>query len=138
MVLKHDAEDGICERFRRQHSPCPSEASNLAPSLVSPPPPWAWPAIKATKADMKQEIWFSEQLPSLRRGEHRGELRYLVTFGSLGKVKGGIDFGGELLAEGWQLEGSWLSQAVTRLQLQQGRLGWDLVEVSDETSQRWN
>lgn len=55
MVLKHEAEDGICGRFRRRHSPCPSEASNLAPSLVSPPPPWVWPKVKATITDMRKK-----------------------------------------------------------------------------------
>lgn len=34
--------------FRRWHSLCPSEASDLAPSLVSLPPPWVWPGVKAT------------------------------------------------------------------------------------------
>lgn len=58
--------------------------------------------------------------------------QYLVIFGALGQVKGGIDFGSALLTERRQLEGDWLSQAVTRLQLQLGRLSWDLVEVSEE------
>ncbi len=57
----------------------------------------------------------------------------LVIFCSLGQVKGGIDFGRAQLTERRQLEGDWLSQAITRLQLQLGRLGWDLVEVSEDT-----
>lgn len=142
MVLKHEAEDGICGRFRRQRSLCPSEASNLAPSLVSPPPPWVWPKVEATITDMKKKhslgyrcklfILFPKKSSSLCRSESRGELQYLVIFGSLGQVKGGIDFGGALLAEGRQLEGNRLGQAVTRFQLQRGRLSWDLVEVSEE------
>lgn len=143
MVLKHEAEDGICGRFRRRHSPCPSEASNLAPSLVSPPPPWVWPKVKATITDMRKKnhslryrcklfILFPKKSSSLCRSERRGELQYLVIFGSLGQVKGGIDFGGALLTEGRQLEGNRLGQAITRFQLQRGRLSWDLVEVSEE------
>lgn len=53
----------------------------------------------------------------------------LFIFGSLGQVKGGIDFSSAQLSERRQLEWDWLSQAVTRLQLQLGRLSWDLVEV---------
>lgn len=77
-------------------------------------------------------ILFPKKSSSLCRSERRGELQYLVIFGSLGQVKGGIDFGGALLTEGRQLEGNRLGQAVTRLQLQRGRLSWDLVEVSEE------
>lgn len=58
------------------------------------------------------------------------ELKYLVIFGPLGQVKGGIDFRCALLAEGRQLERYRLSQTVARLQLQLGWLSWDLVEVS--------
>lgn len=57
---------------------------------------------------------------------------YLIIFGSFGEVKGGVNFSGALLAEGRHLKGDRFRQAVTRLQLQLGRLSWDLVEVSEE------
>lgn len=44
-VLQHEWETGIGGMFRRRRSPCPSGASNLAPSLVSPPLPWVWPKV---------------------------------------------------------------------------------------------
>lgn len=61
-----------------------------------------------------------------------GEPQYLVVFGPLGQVKGGVDLGSAQLAERRQLEGDRLGQAVTRLQLQLGSLNRDLVEVSEE------
>lgn len=57
---------------------------------------------------------------------------YLLVFGPLGEVKGSVDFRGALLAERWELKRDWLGKAITGLQLQLGRLGWDLVEVSGE------
>lgn len=63
------------------------------------------------------------------------KLQYLVVFGSLGQVKSGVDFSWTLLTEGRQLEGNWLSQAVTCLQLQVGWFSRDLVEVSEEMCQ---
>lgn len=65
-----------------------------------------------------------------------GPPRYLVIFGPLGQVKGGVDFRSALLAEGRQLEGDWLSQAVTGLQLELGRLHRDLMEVSEEVGHK--
>lgn len=62
--------------------------------------------------------------------------QYLVVFGSLGQVKSGVDFCWTLLTEGWQLEGNWLGQAVTCLQLQVGWFSRDLVEVSEEICQK--
>lgn len=64
------------------------------------------------------------------------KLEYLVVFGSLGQVKSGVDFSWTLLTEGRQLEGNWLSQAVTCLQLQVGWFSRDLVEVSEEMCQK--
>lgn len=60
------------------------------------------------------------------------ELQNLVVFGALGQVEGAIGLWRALLAEGRQLEGNGLHQAITGLQLQQGRLGRHLVEVSEE------
>lgn len=45
------------------------------------------------------------------------EQHYLLSFGPLGEVKSGIDFRGALLAEGWELKGYWLGQAIASLQL---------------------
>lgn len=59
-------------------------------------------------------------------------LRYLLVFGSLGQVKGGVDLSGALLAKRRKLERDRLGQAIARLQLQLGCLGRDLVEVSEE------
>lgn len=81
---------------------------------------------------MKPEGDFSTLGSVLRRPE--GERRYLVVFGALGQVEGGVGFGGALLAERRQLEGDRLRQAVARFQLQQGRVGGDLLEVSEGES----
>lgn len=59
-----------------------------------------------------------------------GELYDLVIFGSLGQVKGGINFWSTLLTGGRQFKGDWLDQAIVCLQLELGRFRWDLVEVS--------
>lgn len=56
--------------------------------------------------------------------------QYLVVFGSLGQIEGGVDFSCALLTDRRQLKGDWLSQTITGLQLQLGGLGWDLMEVS--------
>lgn len=110
-----DTEDGICRMFRRRRSLCPSEASNLAPSLVSSPPPWVWPKVKWTIKVMRQHSFWNRcelfrWFPALG-----GELQYLVVFGPLGQIKGGVDFSGALLTKGRQLEGNRLSQTITRL-----------------------
>lgn len=52
MLLMHKAESRNHCGFRRRHIQCPSEASNLAPSMASPPPPWVWPKIKAAVTDI--------------------------------------------------------------------------------------
>lgn len=64
------------------------------------------------------------------------KLQYLVVFGSLGQVKSGVDFSWTLLTKGRQLEGNWLGQAITCLQLQVGWFSRDLVEVSEEMCQK--
>lgn len=62
--------------------------------------------------------------------------QYLLIFCSLCQVKSGVDFSGTLLAERRQLKGHRLSQSVTRLQLELGRLGRNLLEVSAQIWQK--
>lgn len=61
--------------------------------------------------------------------------QYLVVFGSLGQIEGGIDFSSALLTDRRQLERDRLSKTITGLQLQLGGLSWDLMKVSKENVQ---
>lgn len=70
-----EAEDGICGMFRRRRSPCPSEASNLAPSLVSPPPPSVWPKVEVTVIVMKQHS-FRNRFPNSHPASVERTLRW--------------------------------------------------------------
>lgn len=59
---------------------------------------------------------------------------YLVVFGSLCQIEGGVDLRSALLTERRQLEGDGLSQTVARLHVQLWRLSRDFMEVSVQSN----